>query len=70
MAGINPINQLYNTINHIEKLRTNNENERTKLQRKNDIKTALKVFPVAAAMPISSAAIVMSGIEPDNMQVT
>jgi hypothetical protein len=69
MVSVKPVNQFYNTLNSIEKLRADNENNRAKLQRKNDIKTSLKALTVAAAMPYTAGAVVMSGFDKENMQV-
>jgi hypothetical protein len=68
--GIKPLNQLYDALNNAEKLRNFNDNNRAAAKRKNNIKTAVKSVAVAAAVPLTSASVILSGLEMENKQVT
>ena len=63
MFEINSSGKLYNTINNIERIRTNNERSKNTAQRRNIVKTAAKIGVVSSAVPFTSAAIMFSGVD-------
>ena len=67
---VKPINQLYNNLNNLEKLRVVNEKRRDSALRRNAIGTAIKGFAVYSAIPFASGAVLLSGMDSEYRTVT